>query len=151
LTERNNWARRNLSTLGIYYHLCKYGESSRRPFCWLGLMILFSTIYWIFLPSGNDQTFSSLREISNLSITSPTSDGSVSLNKSASINSTILGSQSTAIIDAIESSLIRTFTNILQIHEKPGLADIMVRVVSIPILAVLAITLRRDLERRFRH
>lgn len=41
-----DWLRRNLSLIGLYYHLCNYGEDYYLPVVWAFEIILFSTLYW---------------------------------------------------------------------------------------------------------
>ena len=44
--EINNVIKRNFMPIGIYYNLCRYGESIRRPLGWLFLLIFISSLSW---------------------------------------------------------------------------------------------------------
>lgn len=50
---RKNWINRNFSFIGLYYWLCKYGESYTRPFLWSIPILVASWIYW----TGNMPAF----------------------------------------------------------------------------------------------
>ncbi len=43
---RNSVIRRNFSLTGIYYRFCKYGESSKIPLIFFGLIMFLSTFFW---------------------------------------------------------------------------------------------------------
>lgn len=44
--KRKNWFERNFSFIGLYYHVCRYGESYMRPIGWASLIVYESTIYF---------------------------------------------------------------------------------------------------------
>lgn len=51
----------------------------------------------------------------------------------------------------IIKSLTRTLSNIISLNEKIELGDIFIRISSLIVLGGLAISIRRKIERRFRH
>ena len=117
--EKKNWVIRNWSFTGLYYHSCRYGESSTRPIIWLASLISVSTVYFLYL-----------------NLLSPeiqlTWDSAYYL---------------------FSSSLKRSLSAMSPFFElqNNGLSDYTLRILLLPVLGILFISLRRNLERKFRH
>ena len=111
--KRNGWFKRNLSPLGLYYHLCNYGEDWFKPFIYSVFVVVeFSIIYAM-------QTY----------LAEPLPDKSIQY-----------------LVDSFAKNLFAFF----QIESKEYKTHI-VRILAVPLLGTLIISLRRKLERRFRH
>jgi uncharacterized protein YjbI with pentapeptide repeats len=128
--KQNNWFRRNLfSLIGWYYHLSRYGESLWRPTL-AGLVIVFlSTLFWL-----------------------------IQINPSAkpSFTNTVGFANATNITvwqTAFERSMA-DFLPILSMGEgvKVGIIDYVIKIVGGAVtFGLIAISLRRRFERRYRH
>jgi hypothetical protein len=168
---KKHWIFRNIfSIIGLYYHLCTYGESITKPLIWLLLIIVIGTLYWyaffiseydkvlktiemsttysstynlpLILKSfeQNNNQFNSIREIHQFGFNQTTKKKEISITNSTTINDNV-----------IINSFIRTLSDIMSINEKVELGDIFIRISSLIVLGGLAISLRRRIERRFRH
>jgi hypothetical protein len=158
-----------LSVLAIYNHLCTYGESVRKPLIWLGLVILIGTLYWsLFFLSGVDEatknieisyTYSNILNLPTILKSFEKDNDKLSFKEDyqfayngTSKRKEISITNSTTINELlIIKSLTRTLSNIISINEKFELGDIFIRISSLIVLGGLAISIRRKIERRFRH
>ena len=132
---RNSFIRRNFSFIGLYYRICKYGESSKLPIIIFGAIILLSTSFWY------------LSATSLLPEKYPTTE---LCNKSQ-----FVCSLETAFKNCSEHrlfcSLERTLSDIVGFPDNGIIVDYATRITSIIVLATLFLPLRRQFERRFRH
>jgi len=169
MIKRKNWRYRNIfSVLGLYYHLCSYGEDLKKPLFWFFLLIVMGTIYWYgFFYLGFDDLKRNIDSSITFSISSDMpiiksserndnfhnkSQGSIFDYGKVSKKKDISISNTTTLNEIILlKSFERTFTNIVSINENLFLGDIIIRILSLIVLAATGITLRRKIERRFRH
>ena len=132
--RRNNRVIRNLSLIGLYYHLSKYGQSFSRPTIFGIGIILFSTLLWLTQP--NPAADFSIRDMTIPQIiTIPEMDNKTN----------------------IEIALERGLTNFLPslsfgTELNVGLLDVAFKIVGGAVtFGLIIIALRRKFERKFRH
>lgn len=46
MIRERKWHERNLNLIGLYFHLCTYGEDIKKPLLWLAAIIFLGTLYW---------------------------------------------------------------------------------------------------------
>lgn len=119
--KKNCRFRRNISYSGIYHNISKYGESIPRPIILLVSLIIGSTLIWYVY----------------LFITNVKQNEEIPF----------IFYNSALSIQALKI----TFSNIFQVNKHSAIIDYFIRILSIFLLGVLFIALRRRLERRFRH
>ena len=124
------WHERNLNLIGFYYHLCTYGENIAKPLIWLGLIILFGSLYWYLISYVGYDT-----------------DANYLVTINSSIYEFEFGRDHNDYINPIE----RTLQNIVSFNDVASLGDITIRIASIIVIGAIGITLRRKIERKFRH
>jgi hypothetical protein len=133
-TKNSVW-RRNFSFIGLYYRICKYGESSKLPISIFAAIILLSTSFWY---------------ISTILL----------LPVKTVINGICKDSQFACFLHkTFENcsehlffcSLERTFSDVVGFPDNGIIIDYVTRISSLIALAVLCLPLRRKFERRFRH
>lgn len=128
MIKKRSWDERNLNLFGLYYHLCTYGENITKPLIWLGLIIIFGSLYW-YLTSyvGYDTDTKYLIRINS------------------SINEFELERNHTSdYFVPIE----RTLQNIVSFNNNASLGDIAIRIASAIVIGAIGITLRRKIERK---
>lgn len=118
---------RYFSLLSFYSHLCKYGESIKRPAIAAGI-ILFSALFYHW----------NVPDITTLKDTMPLGD--------IDYIEYIETNPSFRLMVTFE----RTLSAFFQL-ESNKLVDYLVRIAAIPVLGTIFIVLRRRFERRFRH
>jgi hypothetical protein len=137
LIIRRNRFERHFYLLGLYHHLSSYGEDPVKPALWLLAIGIIGTGYWcFFFWLGFDTT---IPELIIPSINFTTANTIPSINVSS------------IVAQGGWKPIERTLINIVSINESPNLADILIRMTSLPVMAAFVIALRRKIERRFRH
>lgn len=119
--------KRYFSITNCYNVLSKYGESLKRVSVWSLILFSAALIYFFIYP-----------DIFALNEAKPI--GKIDYSTKLSED----------LFFRFEISLERTLSSFFQIN-KGRLADYVIRIISLPILGVLFIVLRRRFERRFRH
>lgn len=150
--KKKDWIYRNLSPLGIYFHLNKYGENEIDPLKWIILLLAISFSFWyVVYPLDEESLIYTVRTIPfisefvtpliNLSINTP------------SINSTIMTSEKVQdnFVERTKYSFEKTMSNIFQVNDESTWFDYIIRILLLIELGVFFIAIRRKLERRFRH
>ena len=168
MIKRKSWPYRNVfSVLGLYYHLCSYGEDLKKPLFWLYLLITMGTLYWYgFFYWEFDDLKREIESSVTFSISSDIpiikpSKSNDNLNKSKDpifaydtvTKKKDISMKNTTTLNEIIllKSFERTLTNIVSINDDLFFGDIIIRILSLIVLAATGITLRRKIERRFRH
>jgi hypothetical protein len=129
---------------GLYMNLARYGQNPKRPALLLILVFILGSVYWSFFYSlGFDKSssdfsigpmnFSSTRDQPTNS-TTVTKIHSFEINKVYAYNTWI--------------PFERTLVNFVSLYEKPLFGDLLIRIITLPLLALLGISLRRKLERK---
>jgi hypothetical protein len=142
--KQNNWFRRNLFSLtGWYYHLSRYGESIWRPTLAGFVIVILSTLFWLMQENPTlEPSLSIIHSVSN--DTSNVTSKFVGLDK--------IG-ESTHLLKALERS-IAGFIPLLPLGSniKVGIIDYVIKIVGgAVVFALIAVSLRRRFERKYRH
>jgi hypothetical protein len=114
--------------IGLYYHLCTYGEDIIKPLKWLGLIVLVGSLYWYLIYFTG---------------TNPNQEFLVSVNSSI-YEFSMHKNEENVMLNAVE----RTLQNIISFNDDASIGDILIRMASATVLGGIAITLRRKIEWR---
>ena len=141
MIEERKWYDRNLSMLGLYYHLCTYGQNIVKPVMWLLLITFLGTIYWTFFYSFDiypeklaPVPFNETLTNNNLSDHLPKYSVFDTFDKKITNP------------DLLVKSLERTLQNIVSFNDEALIGDIAIRMASAIVLGAIAITIRRTIE-----
>ena len=130
MIKKKKWRERNLNLIGFYYHLCTYGENITKPLIWLCLIIFFGSLYWYLISYAGYNI-----------------DAQYLVTINSSIYQFEFGRDHNDYINPIE----RTLQNIVSFNDVASIADIAIRITSAIVIGAIGITLRRRIERKFRH
>ena len=148
--KQNNWFRRNLFSLTCwYYHLSRYGESVWRPAPAGVVIVLLSTLFWLTQSNPILEPSLSTIECNPNVISDATRNGTskfIGLCENGSGNHTHW-------LKAFERSIVG-FIPLLPLGSniKVGIIDYVIKIVGRSVVfALIAVSLRRRFERRYRH
>ena len=130
MIKERKWDERNLDLIGLYYHLCTYGENLVKPLLWLGLIIFFGSLYWYLLSYIGYET-----DVKYL----------------VTINSSTYEFELERHHNDFIGPIERTLQNVVSFNTDATLGDVAIRIGSAIVIGAIGITLRRKIERRFRH
>jgi uncharacterized protein YjbI with pentapeptide repeats len=133
-TKNSVW-RRYFSFIGMYYMICKYGESSKLPVLIFAAIILLSTSFWY------------ISTISLLPVKNVVNGVCKDSQFACFLHTTFENCSEHLIFCSLE----RTFSDVVGFPDKGIIIDYATRISSLIVLATLFLPLRRKFERRFRH
>jgi hypothetical protein len=138
---KNGIKRNFFSLIALYYLIANYGESLKRPFLFIVVILSVGTMFWILLPNIN----------TSIPFTIELNGYNVSIPFTIELNGIQNITDYNYDMKALERSISGIIPFLTPSEEKPVLTDFVFKLLGVLTFGILFISLRRKFERRFRH